>query len=546
MVTQTLSGLYRKSILENWEYTAFTDYDGGDFTYGEVGSFIQSLHLFYQVSGIKRGDKIAILGRNSARWGTAFLSILTSGAIVVPVLPDFSVADTNHILHHSESKMIFVQKSLLDKIDLSKAPGVETIINLDDFSLHYSSDQAAASKLEDAFGYFKKYSDSVKSLNFHEWNREDCCVISYTSGTSGFTKGVMIPERSLVSNLVYAQEHMPLKPGHKIVSFLPMAHVYGLLFEFLFPVTLGCHITFLSKMPAPQVITQAFGRVKPNLILSVPLIIEKIYKKRILPTIEKPVMKVLLALPGISGVILKKVKAKLVETFGGNFFEIVIGGAPLSADVEKFFKRIQFPFTIGYGMTECGPLISYAAWNKTMPSSAGQLVDRMELRIESEDPFKVVGEIQVKGDNIMLGYYKNEQATKEAFTEDGWLKTGDLGITDANQFIYIRGRSKNMLLGPSGQNIYPEEIEAKLTNLHYVAECVVVDRKHKLVALVFPDFEAMKTDGIDESQIPHIMAENLKKLNHELPKYENVTEIVLVNEEFEKTPKKNIKRFKYS
>ncbi len=546
MLSQTLSDLYRKSILENWDTTAFSDYDGGDFTYGDVGSIIQSLHLFYQVAGIKRGDKIAILGRNSARWGTTFLSVLTSGAVVVPVLPDFNVANTNHILNHSESRIVFVQKSLLEKIDLTIAQGVETIVLLDDFTVHFSTDPAAGSKLADAFDYFRKYADSAKALNFYGWNREECCVISYTSGTSGFTKGVMIPERSLVSNIVFAQEHMPLKPGHKIVSFLPMAHVYGLLFEFLFPVTLGCHITFLSKMPAPQVITQAFGRVKPNLILSVPLIIEKIYKKRILPTIEKPAMKVLLALPGISGVILKKVRAKLVETFGGNFFEIVIGGAPLSADVEKFFKRIQFPFTIGYGMTECGPLISYAAWNVTMPSSAGQLVDRMEMRIESEDPYNVVGEIQVRGDNIMLGYYKNEQATKEAFTEDGWLRTGDLGITDANQFIYIRGRSKNMLLGPSGQNIYPEEIEAKLNNLPYIGECVVVDRKHKLVALVYPDFEAMKADNVDESHLPHIMADNLKKLNHDLPKYENVTEIEVVKEEFEKTPKKNIKRFKYT
>jgi len=278
----------------------------------------------------------------------------------------------------------------------------------------------------------------------------------------------------------------------------------------------------------------------------VPLIIEKIYKKRILPTIEKPVIKVLLATPGISGIILKKVRAKLIETFGGNFFEIVIGGAPLSADVEKFFKRIKFPITIGYGMTETGPLISYAAWDKTMPASAGKLVDRIEMRIDSEDPYKAVGEIQIRGDNVMLGYYKNEQATRESFTEDGWLKTGDLGITDPNQFIYIRGRSKNMLLGASGQNIYPEEIEAKLTNLPYVAECVVVSRKHKLVALVYPDFEAMKVDQVEESGLPHIMSDNLKKLNHELPKYENVAEIVLVNEEFEKTPKKNIKRFKYS
>jgi long-chain acyl-CoA synthetase len=545
MTTLSLSGLYKKAILENWDLLAFSDYDGGDFKYSDVASIIQSLHLFYQVSGIKKGDKIAILGRNSARWGTTFLSVLTSGAVVVPILPDFSVTDTNHILSHSESKIAFVQKSLLDKIDFKKAGELRTVVLLDDFSVYESADSDAGFKLADSFAYYKKNPSQLKELNFHAWDHEDCCVISYTSGTSGFTKGVMIPERSLVSNIIFAQEHMPLKSDHKIVSFLPMAHVYGLLFEFLFPVTLGCHITFLSKMPAPQVLTQAFQRVKPHLILSVPLIIEKIYKKRILPTLEKPVMKVLIHIPGISGLILNKVRAKLTETFGGRFFEIVIGGAPLSADVEKFFKKIRFPITIGYGMTETGPLISYEAWNKTMPASAGRLVDRMEMRIDSQDPFHEVGEIQVRGNNVMLGYFKNEQATREAFTDDGWLRTGDLGVTDEKQFIYIRGRSKNMLLGPSGQNIYPEEIEAKLTNMPYVSECVVVDRKHKLVALIFPDLEAMKADNVDEGQLPHLMNENIKKLNHELPKYENIASMELVSEEFEKTPKKNIKRFKY-
>lgn len=545
MSAKLLSELYRTSMLENWDQQAFSDYDGGDFTYGEVAEIIQGLHLFYQVSGIKRGDKIAILGRNSARWGTTFLSVLTSGAVVVPILPDFNNADTNHILNHSESKILFAQKSLLEKIDLKKVPEIETVIVLDDFTVNYSRDADTVYKLTDAFGYFKKHASSVKELNFYTWDPEECCVISYTSGTSGFTKGVMIPSRSLVSNIVFAREHMPLKSGHKIVSFLPMAHVYGLLFEFLFPVTLGCHITFLSKMPAPQVITQAFGRIKPHLILSVPLVIEKIYKKRILPTIDKPLMRILLKTPGISGLILKKVRAKLVDTFGGRFFEIVIGGAPLSEEVEKFFKRINFPITIGYGMTETGPLISYEAWNKTRPMSSGRLVDRMEMRIDSEDPFNAVGEIQVRGENVMLGYFKNEKATAETFTSDGWLKTGDLGITDENQFVFIRGRSKNMILGPSGQNIYPEEIEAKLTNLPYIAECVVVERNKKLVALVYPDFEALKADNLEESRLPELMKENLRKLNHELPKYEQVADIQLVNEEFEKTPKKNIKRFKY-
>jgi long-chain acyl-CoA synthetase len=545
MTSNSLAKLYSTAFEKNWNNKVFSDFDGGDFTYLEAATIIKSLHLFYQVSGIRKGDKIAVLGRNSARWGTIFLSALTSGAVIVPVLPDFSVRDTNHILNHSESKIVFVSKTLVDKILPEEVDNLQTIIILEDFTVHQSSDESAVFKIADAFEYYKKNPLKSSELNFFEWDKEDCCIISYTSGTSGFTKGVMIPERSLVSNIVYAQEHMPLQAGHKIVSFLPMAHVYGLLFEFLFPVSLGCHISFLAKMPTPQIITQAFGQVKPNLILSVPLIIEKIYKKRILPTIQKPIMKILLATPGISGLILKKVKAKLVETFGGNFFEIVIGGAPLSADVEKFFKRIKFPFSIGYGMTECGPLISYEAWDKTMTSSAGRLVDRMEVRIDSEDPYNAVGEIQVRGENVMLGYFKNEQATKESFTDDGWLKTGDLGVIDANNFIYIRGRSKNMILGPSGQNIYPEEIEAKMANMPYVAECVVVDRSHKLVALVYPDKEAMKADSIEESQLPQIMADNIKKLNHELPKYENIADVKLVDVEFEKTPKKNIKRFKY-
>ena len=355
----------------------------------------------------------------------------------------------------------------------------------------------------------------------------------------------MIPERSLVSNIIYAQEHMPLKAGDKIVSFLPMAHVYGLLFEFLFPLTLGCHITFLSKMPTPAIITKAFGQIRPHLILSVPLIIEKIYWKTIVPAIEKPSLKLMLKIPGLSSLILKKVRKSLIETFGGRFFEIVIGGAPLSPDVEKFFKRIKFPITVGYGMTECGPLISYEAWNKTMAGSAGRVVDRMEVRIDSEDPFNIVGEIQVKGENVMLGYFKNKAETEAAFTEDGWLKTGDLGVIDKNDFIYIRGRSKNMLLGPSGQNIYPEEVEAKMCTQPYIAECVVTERKGKLVALVYPDMEALNADKIDTVDLPKIMDQNRKAANAELPKYEQIASVELVDEEFEKTPKKNIKRFKY-
>ncbi len=545
MKNQTLAKLYTNSFHQNWDNLAFSDFEGEDFKYSEIAKIIKSLHLFYQISGLQRGDKIAVFGRNSVNWGTIFLSAISAGLVVVPIMPDFNKKDTNYIINHSESKIVIGTKSLLDKVDIDESPGLKVVLALEDFSLHAAKDENIQFKLTDSFQYYKDNQLTKKGFQFEEWDKEEMCVISYTSGTSGFTKGVMIPERSLVSNIIFAREHMPLKSGDKIVSFLPMAHVYGLLFEFLFPVTLGCHITFLSKIPSPAIITKVFGEVKPHLVLSVPLVIEKIYKKRLLPTIQKPLTKVLLATPIISTIILKKIRKKLVDTFGGRFFEIVIGAAQLSADVEKFFKRIDFPFTIGYGMTECGPLISYEAWNKTMPSSAGKLVDRMEVRIDSEDPFNTVGEIQVKGENVMLGYFKNEEATKDTFTDDGWLKTGDLGVIDQNNFIYIRGRSKNMLLGPSGQNIYPEEIEAKVSNKHCVAECVVKMEDTKLVALVYPDFETMKLEKIAEADLDKIMEANRKQVNSELPKYEQLSKIELVKEEFEKTPKKNIKRYKY-
>lgn len=545
MRNRTLAKLYTNSFHNNWEKLAFSDFEGREFQYKQIAEIIKSLHLFYQIMGFQKGDKVAILGRNSAHWGASFLSAISAGLVPVPVMPDFNEHDTNHILNHSESKIVIGSKSLLNKIDLDKSPKLKVVLALEDYSLFSAKEENTQYKLADSFQYYIENKLTKKGFVFEEFEPEEMCVLSYTSGTSGFTKGVMIPERSLLSNIIYAREHMPLKAGHRIVSFLPLAHVYGLLFEFLFPLSMGCHITFLSKIPSPAIITKAFGAIKPNLILSVPLVIEKIYKKSLLPRLQKPMMRVLLKIPGISILILKKIRVKLIETFGGNFFEIVIGAAQLSADVEKFFKKIRFPFTIGYGMTECGPLVSYEAWDKTMPSSAGKIVDRMQVRIDSEDPFNVVGEIQVKGDNVMLGYFKNDKATKEAFTADGWLKTGDLGVIDENNFIYIRGRSKNMLLSSSGQNIYPEEIEAKLSNQKYIAECVVTMRESKLIALVLPDFEALKLDNKIESDLADIMENNKLKVNSELPKYEHVGSIELVKEEFEKTPKKNIKRYKY-
>ncbi|HBL74430.1 MAG: long-chain fatty acid--CoA ligase [Bacteroidetes bacterium GWF2_42_66] len=546
MDNQKLIALFAGSFRQNWELPLFSDFRGGTYTYGEAAQIIRNIHCFFRESGIGKGDKVALFGRNASNWGISFIAVVSYGAVAVPVLPDFNPDDVHHIINHSEAKILFGNDLLLEKIESGKIPEIQAIVSLVDFRLLFARSENLKENAEKCFK--TDFAGKVNPQNFEleEQENEKLCIISYTSGTSGFTKGVMLPVRSILSNLVYAREHMPLKAGDKIVSFLPMAHVFGLLFEFLFPVTTGCHITFLTKAPTPQVITQAFAEVRPRLILSVPLVIEKIYRKRVQPTLDKPVMKILMAIPGISSVLRKKVKAKLTETFGGTFFEIVIGGAPLSRDVEVFFRKIKFPFTIGYGMTECGPLISYDAWKTTQPSSAGKLVDRMEVKIDSEDPYNVVGEIMVKGENVMMGYYKNEEATRAAIDADGWLHTGDLGVIDESNYIFIRGRSKNMLLGPSGQNIYPEELEDKLTTQPYVAECVVIERERKLVALVYPDKESVQSASLTEEQLMTIMNENRHRVNKELPRYEHISRIELVDQEFEKTPKKNIKRFLYT
>lgn len=542
---QSLITLYKESLLQNWDLPLFSDYGGVNYRYGEVAQKIHQIHLFFKESGIKKGDKIALYGRNSSNWGIAFLATLSYGAIAVPILPDFNPADVHHIVKHSESKLLFAGDLLSEKLSMSEMNHVQAVLGLGSYNLLYDRNNKSLKAWDESLKAGSV--DLVLPENFQltELADEELCIISYTSGTSGFTKGVMIPVRSLLSNVIYAREHMPLKTGDKIVSFLPMAHVFGLLFEFLFPATLGCHITFLTKAPTPQIIIKAFTEIKPHLILSVPLVIEKIYKNRILPALEKPIMKMLLRIPVISGILEKKVKEKLVETFGGRFHEIVIGGAPLSKDVEVFFRKIGFPFTVGYGMTECGPLISYDSWKTTQPSSAGKLVDRMEVRIDSKDPYREVGEIQVRGTNVMLGYFKNEEASSQAFTEDGWLRTGDLGVIDDQNYIFIKGRSKNMLLGPSGQNIYPEEIEAKLANLPVILENVVVERDGKLVALVYPDPEETTSRKINEEALDRLMEENRQFVNKGLPKYSQITRIELMKEEFEKTPKRNIKRYLY-
>jgi len=546
MKRDKLIALYAQTFRKNWSLPAFSDYQGTQCTYGEAAQIIRQAHCFFRESGIKKGDKIAILGRNSSNWAISFLAIAGYGAVAVPVLPDFNPEDIHHILNHSESVFLFAADSLFEKLDAQKISGITGVISLNDFSPLHFNDQKENDKWTECFNPEFAGVSNPQNFELDDFQDDDLSVISYTSGTSGFTKGVMIPARSLLSNIVYAQDHMPLEAGDRIVSFLPMAHVFGLLFEFLFPVSVGCHVTFLTKPPTPQLIIKAFQEIKPRLILSVPLVIEKIYYKRILPTINKPVIKFLLKVPGIQLLLFKKVRASLIETFGGNFMEIVIGGAPLNSEVEAFFRKIKFPFTIGYGMTECGPLISYEPWTSFRRSSAGKLVDRMEVRIDSKDPYHEVGEILLKGTNVMQGYYKNEKATSEAIDSEGWLHTGDLGVIDADDFIYIRGRCKNMLLGPSGQNIYPEEMEAKLNNQPFVLECVITEREGKLVAFVFPDPEKIEAEKPDANRLKQIMDENCKHVNKVLPKFSQLSSIILVDKEFEKTPKRNIKRYLYT
>jgi long-chain acyl-CoA synthetase len=542
--TGTLSGLYAESIVKNWSLPAFSDYGGKTFTYQQVAEKIFLMHRFLKEAKVSKGDHIALLGSNSSDWGISFIAIITYGAVVVPILPDFSTENIHHIINHSDAKLLIISQAIFERVDPDHMKKLLAIIDVSDFSVLHTNHKNVDKALSKVFAVPLEI--QPEAVKFEEGKPEGLCVISYTSGTSGFTKGVMLPRRSILSNIIFAQENMPLNAGDHIVSFLPLAHVFGLLFEFLFPFTMGTHTTFLTKIPSPAIVTKAFGELRPQLILSVPLVIEKIYKKRILPKIDKPVMKLLLKAPIISGVIEGKVNKALTETFGERFHEIVIGGAPLSEEVEAFFRKIKFRYTVGYGMTECGPLISYIGWDKAKFRSAGKVVDRMQIKIEPEKPGSEIGEIMVKGDNLMLGYYKNDEATKEAITKDGWLRTGDLGFLDADGYLFIKGRSKNMILGPSGQNIYPEELEAKISNLPCVQECVVKMHNNQLVAMIYPDRENMECNREDFQDIEKKMNEMIKELNRGLPRYEQIGEIEIVDEEFVKTPKKNIKRYLYT
>ncbi len=547
MIKERFITYVEESIRKNWDIEALSNYREKGYTYKEIAERIVKIHIVFREFGIKEGDKIAMAGRNSANWCATYLAVVTYGAVVVPILPDFRTEDLQNIINHSDSKLIFADEKIWEQLEAEKLKEIMCAVSLDNFGMVMSRSESHSSfyssldaKFKEAFPAF-----SQKDISFSEVDNEQLAVISYTSGTTGFSKGVMIPHRSLAANVRFAQTHMPLEPGDPVVSFLPLAHTFGGAFEFLFPFTYGCHITILTKTPSPQILLQAFKEIKPRLILSVPLVIEKVYKKQLIPVIGKPHMKALLMVPGMNKILHKKVREKLVETFGGRFKELVIGGAAFNADAEKFFRTIGFRFTVGYGMTECGPLISYASWDTTELGASGRAVDTLEVKIDSEDQENVVGEIILRGDNVMLGYYKNPAATKEVIDEEGWMHTGDLGVIDKAGNIYIKGRSKNMLLGPSGKNIYPEEIESLINNYRYVTESVVISEDQKLVGLIFPDHEQLTKDSITEAALPDALDTIRKDVNSRLPEYMAVTKFRVHPEEFLKTPKRSIKRYLY-
>lgn len=548
MIKERLVGYIEESIKKSWDIEALSNYREKGYTYREIAEKILKFHIAFDAYGIKEGDKIALVGKNSANWCVTYLAVVTYGAVIVPILPDFKAEDLTNIINHSDSKLLFVDDKIWETLDFESIKEIIGVFSLDTFNMITFRNEGVKEAFESIPSvYAARYPElSREDIKFSDVTNDKLAVISYTSGTTGFSKGVMIPHNSLAANVRFAQKHMPLEPGDPLVSFLPLAHTYGCAFEFLFPFTYGCHITILTKTPSPQIILQAFGEIKPRLILSVPLVIEKIYKKKLLPVITKPHMKVLLAIPGLNKILHKKIVAKLNESFGGRFKEVVIGGAALNAEAETFFQKIGFRSTVGYGMTECGPLISYASWDTTKIGASGRAVDTLEVKIDNPDPKTGIGEIILRGENVMLGYYKNEKATRELIDETGWMHTGDLGFIDSEGNIFIKGRSKSMILGPSGKNIYPEEIESVFNNQYLVMESLVISEDNKLVALVYPDNETKQKDNVSDEQLLAILESTRKTVNDRLPDYMTVSKIRLHPEEFVKTPKRSIKRFLYT
>jgi Long-chain acyl-CoA synthetases (AMP-forming) len=549
MIQISFLGLIEQSIRNHWDSPAMTDFQGNTFYYRDVAREIDQLHDYFKSAGIQRGDKISVCGKNSANWAIAFFATLSYGAVAVSILHEFDKESVQFIVDHSDSKMLFVDESMWNEIAKGKIPKVETVFSLDNFSLLKAVSVELRQFVSDAPAYFEeKYKKGffVNDIVFRTDKPEELAVINYTSGTTGNPKGVMLPYRSLWSNTRFANDNLEfINAGDAIVCMLPMAHTYGLAFEILNSLSMGCHIHFLGKTPSPKILLEAFAEIKPKLVLAVPLIIEKIVTRSVFPKLKQGAAKTIIRIPLLNSIVHKKVRKSLIDFFGGNLVEVVIGGAALNPNVEKFLRRIKFPYTVGYGMTECGPLISYSYWTEFKEHSCGKVVDRMQVKIDSEDPQNIVGEILTKGTNLMLGYYKNEEATKETFTEDGWLKTGDLGLLDQDDFVFIKGRNKNLMLGPSGQNIYPEEIEEKLNGFPFVYESLAIEENDKIVALIVPDKEVLDENGITEDALTVFFQNIIDEVNAKLPTYSKIASFRIQEEAFEKTPKRSIKRFKY-
>lgn len=545
---QSFIALIEQSIKTNWYLNALTDYKGITLQYRDVARKIEKIHILLENAGIEKGDKIAICGRNSAHWTVTYLAVITYGAVVVPILHEFKADQVHNIVNHSEARLLFVGDQIWENLNEAAMPHLEGIIELKDFGVPVSRSEKLAyarDHLNEIFGHKFPCRFRPDDISYEKEKSEDLAIINYTSGTTGYSKGVMLPYRSILSNVLYCKEKIGLKAGDSVVSMLPLGHVFGMTFDFLYGFTAGAHLWFLTRMPSPKIIAESFAEIRPRVIAYVPLIVEKIFKKNILPKVDNKLGKLLLHVPIISDKIKELIKQKAMEVFGGNFIEIIIGGAPFNAEVEAFLKMIDFPYTIAYGMTECGPIICHSHWTELKLASCGKVAARMEAKVLSPNPSAIAGELVCRGANLMLGYYKNEEATRQVIDTEGWLHTGDMATIDEDGNVFIKGRCKNLLLTSSGQNIYPEEIESKLNNMPYVSESLIILQQDKLVGLIYPDSDDAFAHGLSQSDLVRVMEENRLELNKQLPAFSQIARFKLYPEEFEKTAKKSIKRFLY-
>lgn len=548
MEFQSVNKLLEKSFRENWDRPALSNYKGQDLAYRDVARRIAKLHIAFEQCGLEKGDKVAICSRNQANWGVSFLAALTYGAVPVPILHEFKPGNIHYLVNHSEAKVLFVDDVIWENLSEAEMPGLYVVVQINNFNFLYSKTEEMSQvrlHLNESFGHRYPNNFGPEDLDYYEDKADELAVINYTSGTSGFSKGVMVPYRALWSNIEFAHvQAMPqLDNNTEVVSMLPSAHMYGMMFEFLFEMTIGAHVHFLTRVPSPKIIMQAFADIKPHIIIAVPLIIEKVYKSKLKPILDRN--KMIMNLPIIDKVIQKKILQELVNAFGGRFYEVIIGGAAFNPEVERFFHKIGFPFTVGYGMTECAPIIGYADWKDAKLYSCGKQVLNMEIRIDSPDPQNIPGEVLEKGANVFLGYYKNEEATKSVLGEDGWFHTGDMGVMDSDGYLFLKGRSKCMILGPSGQNIYPEEIEGVVNNVTYVVDSLVIEDHGALVSLIYPDYHQAELDGLSKSQLEAKLLETLPEINKQIPNYAKISKMEFMPEDFERTPKRSIKRYLY-